>query len=99
MTEPELNAFRERIDALDATLVELLAHRLEVCREVARWKRAHGIPMMQPERVEAVKHRCAELGVARGLDADFMRSLYGLIIDHACALEDEIIDAKEARPR
>ena len=50
------------------------------------------IAMMQPKRVDEVKDRCAKLGADYGLDGDFVRSLYTVIIDEACRLEDIIID-------
>jgi chorismate mutase len=50
--------------------------------------------MMQPERVEAVKQRRRELGMQHGLDGDFMVSLYSIIIQETCRMEDEIIEAQ-----
>ena len=46
---------------------------------------------MQPARVEQVKDRCADKAAQRAVDPDFMRSLYSLIIDETCRIEDEII--------
>lgn len=86
-----LEPFRERIDAVDDALVDLLAERFDICAEVAAYKRAHGIAMAQPARMEAVKSRCADRARARGLDAGFARDLYDRIIDEACALETRII--------
>ena len=48
--------------------------------------------MMQPGRVAEVKERCAQMAREHGIDPDFARQLYGLIIDEACRMEDEIID-------
>ena len=49
-----LQPFRRRLDELDEQIARLLGERFEVCREVARYKSEHEIPMMQPERVVAV---------------------------------------------
>ncbi len=89
-----LEPFRIKINELDNQITLLLAQRFQVCADVAIYKSAHGIPMMQPDRVEAVKKRCAEMGVANGLRARFVSDLYGRIIQEACDLEDEIIDGK-----
>ncbi len=88
-----LQVFRDRINELDDTLIDVLARRLQVCAEVAEFKRLHSIPMMQPERVEAVKDRCSERARARGLDGAFARDLYDRIIGEACLLETRIIEA------
>lgn len=91
-TQSLLAPFREQLDKIDETLVALVARRLDICAEVARTKQRHGIAMMQPDRVDEVKSRCAKLGAEQGLDPDFVRGLYGHIIDEACALEDRIIE-------
>ena len=86
-----LTPLREQLDAVDVTLIETLARRFQICREVALLKKKHGIPMMQHGRVEYVKQRCAEMGAARGLNAELVLRLYELIIDHACQVESTII--------
>ncbi|WNG57433.1 chorismate mutase [Archangium gephyra] len=94
-----LAGLREQLDAIDVTLVETLARRLQLCGEIALRKREHDIPMMQQGRVEFVKQRCAEMGSARGLDPDFVRRLYTLIIDEACRLEDLLINEGREQPK
>jgi len=90
MTEA-LAPFRRQIDALDDEIVRLLAERFAVVRQVAEVKRARKIPAVLPDRIAAVKARAAKNAAPLGLDPDFMRRLYGLIIDEACRIEDEHI--------
>ncbi|MEI8395090.1 MAG: chorismate mutase [Rhodospirillaceae bacterium] len=86
----ELTRLREDIDRLDDALVDLLARRFTICHEVAAYKLAHDIPVVLPERIEQVKQRCAERGVALGLDQAFMTTLYTLIIERTCETEREV---------
>lgn len=88
----DLSEYRRRIDDIDGKLVVLLAERLDICRQVAEYKRAHDIAMMQSGRVGEVKDRVASSGAEHGVSPQLMRELYGLIIAEACRLEDEIID-------
>lgn len=97
MSTKQLQEFRSRLNDLDEQLIRLLGARYEVCRSVAIHKSQHGIPMMQAERVEEVKDRCASLGAALSIPPEFMRELYSLIIRESCRLEDEIIAAEESR--
>ena len=92
-----LALFRQQLNSLDEEIVRLLARRFQVCRAVAHHKHEHGIPMMQPGRVTEVKERCARMASELGMDPEFARRLYGLIIDEACRMEDEIIDEPSAR--
>ena len=86
-----LDAFRARLDELDEEIARLLGERFEVCREIARHKRAHGIPMMQPGRVEAVRERYMRRGGEVRLPADFTAALFELLIGATCKLEDELM--------
>lgn len=88
-----LEEFRAQLDQLDAQIVDLLASRFDVCRNVARYKKEWGIPMMQPARVQAVKQRAAERARLAGVNEEFMVALYTAIIAEACRLEDDIIGA------
>ena len=52
MSQDGLEPYRRRLDGLDDEIARLLGERFEVCREIARYKLAHEIPMMQPHRVD-----------------------------------------------
>jgi 4-amino-4-deoxychorismate mutase len=91
----KLSEYRILIDSIDAELIELLGKRYAVCRDVARFKKAQAIPMMQSGRVDKVKDRCATLAAGYGVDPGFIRELYTLIINEACRIEDRIIDSTD----
>jgi len=93
-----LEGFRQEIDALDSQIIEALAKRFEIAKRVADFKKQQGIPMMQPDRVEAVKRRRRELGMQHGLDGGFMVARYSLIIQETCRREDEIIETQPQPP-
>lgn len=90
----QLERYREEINRLDEHITDALGKRLRICMEVGHLKKAHGIAMMQPARVEAVKARCAQMGAAHGLRPEFMTELYDRIIAEACLLETRIIEAE-----
>lgn len=94
-----LEPFRVQINTLDDAIINLIAQRIDICAQVAAYKRTHNIPMMQPGRVEAVKQRCAERAANHGLAPEFAIALYERIIDEACRLEDNIINNdRDAQP-
>src|ERR1017187_1123059 len=96
MTE-KLRQFRRELDELDDQILELLSRRLGICREVALYKAEAGIAMMQADRVTQVKVRAVAEGKTRGLNENFVLSLYEIVITEACRIEDEIIGARERR--
>jgi 4-amino-4-deoxychorismate mutase len=92
----ELSKYRKELDELDKVLIDTLAKRFEICRQVAEYKVKQNIPMMQPARVLEVKRRAVQRAVAAGLTENFTLDLYGLVIAEACRMEDEIIDCAAA---
>lgn len=88
----ELEGYRVAIDALDVELIDNLAKRFDIVHRVGELKRREGLSVVQAKRAEEVKDRAAALGEARGLDPQFVRSLYEMMIDHAHVLEHEIVD-------
>ncbi len=93
-----LDPFRRRLDELDDQVVRLLGERFEVCREVARYKRAHSVPMMQPDRVTEVRARYLARGREGELPPQFTEALFELLIAATCRMEDELIDGTSSAP-
>jgi 4-amino-4-deoxychorismate mutase len=90
-----LEPFRRRLDVLDDEITRLLGERFEICREVALYKSAHGVPMMQPDRVVEVRRRYLDRGAEADLPADFTGELFDLLIAATCKEEDELMAARE----
>jgi 4-amino-4-deoxychorismate mutase len=90
-----LEPYRRRLDGLDDQIAGLLGERFEVCREIARYKRAHNIPMMQPDRVAAVRDRYLARGGEAKLPPEFTADLFELLIAATCKEEDELMAALE----
>jgi chorismate mutase len=87
-----LEPFRRRLDGIDDQIAKLLGERLQICREVAAYKSEHGIPMMQPERVQMVRQRYLDRGAEHDLPEEFSSDLFDLLIATTCRLEDELMD-------
>lgn len=92
-----LDLFRRRLDELDDRIAHLLGERFEVCRQIARVKQAEGIPMMQPERVAAVRARYLARGAEVDLPAEFTADLFELLIGATCKEEDELMERAGGR--
>ena len=86
----QLKPFRGQIDKLDDQILKLLGKRFDVVRKVAKVKIKHDIPSFLGDRVAQVKDRAAAQGPKYGIDPEFLRTLYTLIIYQSCALEDTL---------
>lgn len=99
MSDNGLEPFRRRLDEIDDRIAGLLGERLQICREVAVHKSEHGIPMMQPDRVKAVRARYLERGAEAELPEEFTSDLFDLLIATSCRLEDELMERLAAEGR
>jgi len=95
MSQDGLEPHRRRLDELDDEIARLLGERFEICREIARYKRANEIPMMQPNRVAAVRERYLTRGAEVELPPEFTADLFELLIAATCKEEDELMAAME----
>ncbi len=85
-----LKPYRARIDAIDDKIVDLLATRMDIVREVGVVKARENIATVQSDRVVEVRERCAERGMKMGLNPGMIRKIYTAIIDEAHEMEQGI---------
>lgn len=85
-----MKPYRERIDALDDQIVDLLVERTGIIREVGHLKHENGIPSVIQSRVDEVRERNAERAAAKGMNAEIVREIYARLVEFSCNLEDEI---------
>ena len=75
----ELNEIRNKIDEIDAALVELFKTRMRLGGEVVEYKMAHGMPILQPGREREVLLHVSEL--AGPELSNYARVLYATLMD------------------
>lgn len=50
----ELNELRNQIDGIDGEILKLFSRRMDICREVAEYKKANNLPVMQGGREKQI---------------------------------------------
>jgi chorismate mutase len=78
--QPELTRLRGEIERIDRTLIELIAERVRIAREVGITKRAAGLPALDPAREAAVIRQAAEIAREAGLLDDDIRHIFWQVI-------------------
>lgn len=98
-----LAALRARIDAIDHAIIELLAQRMAVVRELSAVKRAEGRRVRDPEREQAVLDDRTRRGQARELPPELIESLFRLVLrgsrEYQAALKVELPVQNEQDPK
>lgn len=88
--DPELLKFRDKIDSLDASLLTILAERIDVVKKVGEYKKKHKLPVYQPDRYKELIKRRQKSGSSLGIDESFIRSLFNLIHDNSLNVQNKL---------
>ncbi len=91
MKLPGLTELRDEIDAIDARILELLRHRLELVLRVGEIKRAHNVKVYDPERERRVLDKLAA-SAKPPMRAETARRIFERIIDEARSQEKHHIN-------
>lgn len=77
--ETGLEEFRREIDEIDNELIQLLARRMAVSRQIGDYKQKNGLSVVQIGRHDQVVRTRTNLGMAKGMSGEFMEKLFRLI--------------------
>ncbi|MDQ5910728.1 MAG: hypothetical protein QG599_2825 [Pseudomonadota bacterium] len=80
LTIHRLETFRDRIDEIDARIVQAIADRLAVAREIGGVKRAAGLPVVDADREAVVIAQFVEKARAQGIPEATARTVIQSLI-------------------
>lgn len=71
-----INTLRDQIDELDNSLIELLAKRMRISREIGMYKKEHDMTVVQTDRYAEILEKRGAQGVLCGMSAGFIRRIF-----------------------
>jgi chorismate mutase len=89
-----LELLRTRIDTLDRQILETLAERMEVVREIAGMKKEIAISVLQMERWSEIFETRTQTGTELGISQDLIKKLIELVHLESISLQERIIRGK-----
>lgn len=92
MTTEGIHALRKQIDELDNQLIELLAKRMRVCREIGQYKKEHNMTVLQTSRYNEILDKRGAQGVLCGMSSEFIRSVFEEVHEESVRQQIEIIN-------
>ena len=87
-----LHELRLQIDACDNELMEILAKRMRVCREIGTFKKEHNMTVLQTGRYNEILDKRGAQGTLCGMDADFVKQVFEAIHEESVRQQLEIIN-------
>ena len=85
-----LESNRKKIDSLDKQLIELLASRELIVKEIGIYKAKNHIPSLQPSRFQQVLQKNIAAGKKQGLSQDFVTEVFNAIHKESLRMEEDI---------
>ncbi|MCI7310818.1 MAG: bifunctional 3-deoxy-7-phosphoheptulonate synthase/chorismate mutase type II [Prevotella sp.] len=83
---------RHQIDDLDNQLMELLAKRMRVCREIGQYKKDHNMTVFQANRYNEILEKRGAQGALCGMDPHFVASVFESVHEESVRQQIEIIN-------
>ena len=87
-----INQLREQIDQIDDRLMEVLAERMKLCREIGHFKKENNMTVVQPQRYNEMLDKRSTQGALGGMDDDFVRRVFKAIHEESVRQQIEIIN-------
>ncbi len=91
-TTEDLSILRHQIDELDNQLLEVLAKRFRVSREIGTYKKEHGMPVLQTLRYDEILHNRVAQAESIGINGDFMKNILEAIHEESVRVQLELIN-------
>lgn len=90
--ENKLEMLRSRIDSLDSELLEVLSSRMDIVREIGKYKKENNVTALQINRWAQLMEDRVKLGQKLNLNKTFTQILFQLIHEDSVRMQTEIMD-------
>jgi len=92
VTTEDIKLLRGQIDELDNQLMDLLAKRMRVCREIGQFKKEHNMTILQTTRYNEILEKRGAQGALCGMDPGFISKVFENIHEESVRQQIEIIN-------
>lgn len=91
-TTEGISQLRSQIDDLDNQLMDMLAKRMRVCREIGQYKKEHNMTVLQTGRYNEILDKRGAQGSLCGMAPEFVKQVFELIHEESVRQQIEIIN-------
>lgn len=92
-----LAMLRREIDRIDNELLEVLSKRMQVCREIGRYKKEHGIPVVQAGRYGDIMSSRVQAAVDMHMGAEFMKVVLSAVHEESVRQQINILNGDDVK--
>lgn len=92
MSTENINELRRQIDDIDNSIIEILAKRMRVCREIGQYKKEHGMTILQTARYSEILDKRGAQGSLCGIDPQCTAQIFEAIHEESVRQQLEILN-------
>ena len=92
VTTEGITQLRHQIDELDNQLMDLLAKRMRVCREIGHYKKEHNMTVLQTNRYNEILEKRGAQGSLCGMAPEFVAQVFEHIHEESVRQQLEIVN-------
>ena len=86
-----LATLRKSIDEIDNDLIDLLARRMAISREIGQYKKDNGLTVVQTKRYSEILDKRAAQGSLKGIDAGCIKNIFEHIHEESVRQQIEVV--------
>ncbi len=90
--ENQLDVLRNRIDALDTELLEIMSSRVEIVKQIGLYKKMNNVTALQINRWSQLMENRVNVGKTLEINENFVKTLFQLIHEDSVRMQTEIMD-------
>lgn len=92
-----LAVLRDQIDHIDDEIMQKMANRMKISRQIGQYKKDNHVTILQVNRWEEIIQTRVALGKAMGLDEGFTRDLLRLVHHESIQVQTQVMNDTEAK--
>jgi len=92
----QLDSLRKEIDELDDDIFQKIASRMNIADQIGKYKRDNSVTILQVDRWEEIVNKRVALGVAMGLDDNFVKNYLKLIHKESIRRQNLVMNEVQA---
>lgn len=93
--QSRLKELRSNINEIDEELVQQLARRMQLSRQIGEWKKEHHVVVFQHKRWEEILHRVLSLAEQMDLSKEFIKKIYELVHEESIRTQEQVMNLPE----
>lgn len=93
VTTENIAELRKQIDSIDNELIDLLAKRMRVSREIGQYKKEHGITVLQAKRYSEILDKRGAQGALCGIGQECVSNIFEAIHEESVRQQIEVMNS------